>query len=399
MILSWVWLLSLHLRARSSRSRIEELESQRRKLESHIQNLQKNIKSLSEREQEFNTIFVFLPELISRLTSYQERRDIFDIVIDWIDRILKPRRSYIFIEREGYWVPVVKRDPDLMVQEPSCMVDEGLLGVVRSLRKILDKDDFTLLSVEKQRLLAEDPMKPLEFQVCSPLIYEEKLYGIIALSDVPQYSKEKKVLLTMLSDLTASSLVNSILFSRFRYMASRDPLTDLVNKRGFQKAALEAIVRASREKRPFSIFIFDIDYFKKYNDTHGHQAGDEALKITANLIRKHFRSGDVKARYGGEEFVVLMEDTDKDQALQLAERFRRYVEKHKYPWEKTQPTGRLTISGGVASYPADGGTIKELIEKADEALYMAKQKGRNRIFEARSFDFSDYYENENKERI
>jgi diguanylate cyclase (GGDEF)-like protein len=149
------------------------------------------------------------------------------------------------------------------------------------------------------------------------------------------------------------------------------------------------VLQATKEKKEFSIFIFDIDYFKNYNDKNGHQAGDEALRITANLLKENFRSGDIKARYGGEEFIVLMRDTQKQQAHELADRFRVTIEKFAFPHEENQPNGCLTVSGGIATFPVDGNNIKEIIEKADEALYMSKGKGRNRVMLAQTIDFSD----------
>jgi diguanylate cyclase (GGDEF)-like protein len=262
--------------------------------------------------------------------------------------------------------------------------------VANELKMTIDMDDINLLGVEKQSLISRDPLFYLEIQVCSPIIYERKVHGLIALSGIPKYSRQKKVLINMISDLMASSLTNSMLFSQYRHMASRDALTDLENKRGFESAMLRALVKASRENGTFSVFIFDIDFFKKYNDASGHQAGDEALKITAQLLKENFRNGDVKARYGGEEFIVLMRETRKKQAYKLAEKFRENVERYPYPHEEKQPEGKLTISGGVATYPADGTNSKEIIEKADEALYEAKKSGRNKIVKARSFDFADY---------
>jgi diguanylate cyclase (GGDEF)-like protein len=377
-------------RQKRAASRLHAMESALKKSDNHVRLLQSGMRDTRMKEQDMTRIFLFLPELISKLTSYNEKRDIFNIVIEWIDRLLEPDRAYIFIEKDGVWVSAIKKDPQNPEDKLVCGRSEGILSVVAELKMTIDQDDYSLLSVEKQSLVSHDPLAHLGLQVCAPLVYNNDVYGIIALGGIPGYSKQKKTLVNMLSDLAANSLVNSILFGRFRHMANRDPLTDLMNKRAFEKAILDTILDASKKKKFFSVFLFDIDFFKRYNDTNGHQAGDEALRITGKLIKENFRSGDVKARYGGEEFIVLMKDTPKDQAYALAEKFRQIVESHPYPLEqKSQPGGKVTVSGGVATFPGDGSNIKEVIEMADEALYSAKEKGRNRIVMARAADFAE----------
>ncbi|MBI3351378.1 MAG: GGDEF domain-containing protein [Nitrospirae bacterium] len=129
-----------------------------------------------------------------------------------------------------------------------------------------------------------------------------------------------------------------------------------------------------------SIILLDIDYFKHYNDTHGHQGGDEVLRMMAEVIKKEVRHSDTVARYGGEEFVVISVETDKDTVVQLAERIRKGVEKSPFPLKETQPGGNLTVSLGVASFRDDANTVQGLIKEADDALYGAKESGRNRVW-------------------
>jgi diguanylate cyclase (GGDEF)-like protein len=141
----------------------------------------------------------------------------------------------------------------------------------------------------------------------------------------------------------------------------------------------EMLIHADRAHEEFSIFIFDIDHFKHYNDGNGHPAGDEALRITGRILRETVREEDVVARYGGEEFIVMLPGTSKPGAAVVAEKIRASIAAYEYPKEKNQPGGDLTISGGVSSYPYDGRTSAELIGKADEALYKSKRGGRNKV--------------------
>ncbi len=158
-----------------------------------------------------------------------------------------------------------------------------------------------------------------------------------------------------------------------------DGLTGLYNHRYFYRRLAEEIERAKRYDRKLSLIMADIDNFKLYNDNQGHQKGDMVLKGVAECVKNTLRMNDVPARYGGEEFAVILPETGKATAAGVAERIRCEVERKDFPDEKTQPEGSITISLGVATFPDDGITIDELVRRADDALYRAKRKGRNRV--------------------
>lgn len=162
-------------------------------------------------------------------------------------------------------------------------------------------------------------------------------------------------------------------------MANRDGLTGLYNHRYFKDALTMEVDRSKRYDWIFSLLFIDIDYFKNYNDTNGHPAGDEVLRSLTAIVHKFLRKTDVFARYGGEEFTVILPETPKDFAAVVAGSMREIVEKHQFFAEESQPDGKLTISIGVATYPEDAETGEDLIERADQAMYKAKQTGRNRV--------------------
>ena len=167
--------------------------------------------------------------------------------------------------------------------------------------------------------------------------------------------------------------------NRIRMQAITDELTGLFNYRYFrQRLALE-IKRARRYRHSLSIIMLDIDHFKFYNDLHGHPQGNKILKQMAALIHDNTREINIVARYGGEEFVVILPETNKEVAVQAAERLCSVTEGAIFPFETQQPTGRLTVSVGVANYPSDGKDMDPLIKIVDDFLYQAKREGRNRV--------------------
>jgi len=163
------------------------------------------------------------------------------------------------------------------------------------------------------------------------------------------------------------------------YLATIDGLTGLYNHRYFQQRLEEEIQRADRMKLPLSLIIIDIDYFKQYNDNHGHPAGDKVLQQISRILRKNIRGVDIAARYGGEEFAAILVDTTPEEAVDVAERIRQMVEEFPFAGREEQPAGRLTISMGVASYPANAHKKDDLIKMADDALYKAKYISKNKV--------------------
>ena len=166
---------------------------------------------------------------------------------------------------------------------------------------------------------------------------------------------------------------------RLTEMSITDELTQLKNFRHFSERLEEEVRRAERYGHQISLVLFDIDYFKNYNDAHGHPSGNEVLRVLGRLLRDNARATDILARYGGEEFAAILPETSKEDALGLAEKIRRLIEVHAFPGEESQPGGALTVSAGVAALPGDAADTPLLLEAADKALYAAKHGGRNQV--------------------
>jgi diguanylate cyclase (GGDEF)-like protein len=187
----------------------------------------------------------------------------------------------------------------------------------------------------------------------------------------------------VLTSLTVASLFIaefSRLYTRFARLASVDPLTGLANRRSFDERLDEELRAAAREKAPLSMLMIDVDDFKRYNDAHGHIAGDDALCVVANAIRTvSNRPRDIVARFGGEEFVVVLPGTDLDGSGTVGERIRAEVERRRIAHRASRAAPVVTISVGAACAWMEELEARALIERADAALYAAKRAGRNRV--------------------
>ncbi|MBQ4122764.1 GGDEF domain-containing protein, partial [bacterium] len=161
-------------------------------------------------------------------------------------------------------------------------------------------------------------------------------------------------------------------------LATTDGLTELYNHRFFQEQMKTMIAEAKKEDTNFSLVLLDIDFFKKFNDTYGHQAGDAVLKHVARTLKMCVRKDDYVCRYGGEEMTILLNNIPEEIALKTAEKICAAIAEKKYKLSPELEVN-VTISLGVATYPENGKTAEELIEYADKCLYNAKENGRNQV--------------------
>ncbi len=192
-------------------------------------------------------------------------------------------------------------------------------------------------------------------------------------------SDEVLGVLRIFADTAAVAVGNARLYQSMVELSVRDELTGLYNRRHLVQQLEAECVDADRHGTPLSVLLLDIDHFKQLNDRNDHLTGDAALRRLAATLLKNTRGIDTVARYGGEEFVVLLPRAHRAGALIVAEKLRRVVEATSFEGEEVLPGRSLTVSAGLATCPEDGVTPKELLERADWALYRAKSQGRNRV--------------------
>ncbi|MBI2362434.1 MAG: GGDEF domain-containing protein [Elusimicrobia bacterium] len=212
-----------------------------------------------------------------------------------------------------------------------------------------------------------------------PLSVAQKPYGFLRLEAArPEaFSNDDLRTVDLFATLASMTLENIRLYDEAHQLATHDSLTQLVTQRTFVGKLKDELLRAGRSQMPTGLIMGDIDHFKVYNDTYGHQAGDELLRTVSRLLTAHTRPVDVVARYGGEEFAVILPNTVRDQAVAAAERIRQAVASEPFVFQGKRT--RVTMSFGVAVFPQDAATQNQLVRVADERLYRSKEGGRNQV--------------------
>ncbi|MDO5765982.1 MAG: diguanylate cyclase DgcA [Spirochaetales bacterium] len=260
------------------------------------------------------------------------------------------------------------------------------ISVSNPLINVITKNDrvFTIdeLKAEVPAYADLEPISSLKPSLIVPLVQRNHLDGILVLGEkisLPEeqgYSSYEKELILTIASLAAVAIYNSTLLER----SSTDMMTHLKLKYFFYNVLTDKIDAAMAQNLPLAVIMFDIDFFKRFNDTYGHACGDYVLQTVAKIIRSCIRSCDLASRYGGEEFTVMLDKTGKDDAMTVAERIRRHVEEYDFCYENQHV--KVTISIGVTVFDSEKNLVsspKQLVDQADQALYVSKRSGRNRV--------------------
>ena len=233
------------------------------------------------------------------------------------------------------------------------------------------------------------PQTPGVAYLCVPLMAQGEAMGILHVEchadsvamgaeEWAEFKRSRQELANAVAEHVALALANLQLRDTLHSQSIRDPLTGLFNRRYMEESLEREILRSNRNNLTIGLLLLDIDHFKRYNDTFGHEAGDAVLREVGALLRKQVRGEDIPCRYGGEEFLLIMPGAPLDIAHQRAERFREAV-KHLNLSFREQALGMITISIGVAVYPQHGLAAEAILDSADGALYEAKESGRDRV--------------------
>lgn len=267
-------------------------------------------------------------------------------------------------------------------------------GISQELQKFIAEGGMD--SICNDALIIQEPMHIIERAAVSGIsaLREE---GIVFMISIPLISNNQTIGFLFLASRVArdldfdfasllslvgnhvSHIIDKIkLFQETKRLSITDGLTGLYNSRYFYRYLELEIARTKRYGNSFSLMLFDIDNFKNLNDTHGHQAGDEVLQELARIFKTVSRETDVVVRYGGEEFLIILPSTSEEESIALAARILKSVEAARIRINSTEEVN-ITVSGGIASYPLNAVTAKELLYAADSAMYAAKKAGKNTV--------------------
>jgi diguanylate cyclase (GGDEF)-like protein len=225
--------------------------------------------------------------------------------------------------------------------------------------------------------------------LCVPMVGQGETLGLLHLEFANDASAQANVgpeslqqsrqrLAATLAGQVALAIASLRLRETLRDQSIRDSLTGLFNRRFMQESLDRELQRARRKKRPLAVVFLDLDHFKQFNDSFGHDAGDTVLRTIAELFRQHFRGDDVICRYGGEEFAIILPESTAKDAVKRANQLRLQARKLKVR-HHDQILDPVTLSIGVAAFPEHGSTPEELLQAADQCLYQSKSEGRDRV--------------------
>ena len=332
------------------------------------------LQRLQQRNAELEVVFDTIHDLISTLSVQQVMERLLD-------------RTLLHLASEIGSILVLDPDHTLRI-----LLARGLPPeVVRDIRIQLGDGISGYVAERAESLLVEDVENDSRFQrrnreryytnsfISTPLCFQGSVRGVINInnkSNRQSFTADDLKLLEAIAGHAAVALANAHRFEQVLVQAQRDALTGLANHGHFWSILATELSRADRYSREFSLVMIDVDNFKNYNDRYGHLSGDNILRSVARIISDRCRTSDQAARYGGEEFCVILPEIALEGATAFAQKIRQAIE------ESSQGPGtdeHVTVSVGVASYPAHGDTSVELVKAADAQLYRAKDEGRNRV--------------------
>ncbi len=288
---------------------------------------------------------------------------------------------YLFHSRTGELGLSASQKGQMQINIKSKKGDIFDQWVVKTLQPLLVEDSKSDFRFDVDKISSEgEESREIRSVMSVPLLSGHKILGILRVDSVKEhcFNTEDLQLLMTVSDLGAVAIENAQLYEHIEDLAIRDGLTGLFLRRYLLERMSQEITRELRTKGEISFLMIDLDFFKRYNDQFGHTAGDIVLRTIATILAQHFnRPGDLVCRYGGEEFAVLLPDCSKERAVKEAEMIRKKIESQSILLRREKTS--ITVSIGVANLPKDSQLKEELIHLADQAMYRAKEKGRNRV--------------------
>ena len=299
-------------------------------------------------------------------------------ILNMVQKILGYRFFSIFVLSDKSTLSLlgaIKEGETAKYSEPGAT---RLKGIHREI--VNNGKPIRVFDVTKYPELELEPKETRSFMAV-PMVSRGKVIGVMDARSTRMgaFLDQDEKTFSILAGSAALALENALLHQKTQELTVVDDLTTLYNFRYFSRKLAGEIMRAERYHLPLSIIMIDIDWFKRCNDTYGHLFGNRVLQGLAARIKECVREVDVVCRYGGEEFAVILPQTEKGDARMIGERIRRTVESDEFLTDGGGAPVKITVSLGIASFPENGRTSKDLIAKVDQALYLAKGRGKNLV--------------------
>ncbi len=342
--------------------------------DNQIKKLNTKISTLLQLNSRYLSFILKVPAIIQRLHSTAHLKEIERSIVDLVNDVVVTDTVELYLfDASANRLKKISLSDSVQQDEISYALGEDIIGAAA-------EHGFVMMKEHYHKFYGVQKEGRARLSVAVPIRYKERLLGVIGVGEIQNPVGHESDLLRMISDISSAALMNQIILNEAQYKANTDSLTGLSNRNYMRQMAEIFMEKALRDGTVLSVILFDIDNFKHYNDTNGHNAGDALLIELSRLMQATSRKEAVLSRYGGEEFVVMLPGIIKKDALTYADRLRDTIARHSFPHREKQPLGFISVSGGIASFPEDGDTIDKVIQKADEALYNAKAEGKNRIF-------------------
>ena len=358
-----------------------------------INDLQNKLNDLNKINNRYLSFVFQIPTLIQRLNTTVRFEEIISSIPQLVSELIPAKKVELYIlDSTDNLLKKVSLSEKGEKKQVSYTMGEGLVGMAARHRMIKLKGQLDKVQAQRKDTQQSDS----QLWMAVPISFKERLLGVIGIGNVKNPTGKETDLMKTVANIAAVALINHAMFDEAKHKANTDPLTGLNNRNYFSQMAEHYAEKAKGEGSAISIFFFDIDHFKHYNDANGHDEGDNLLKELSELVRSMTRKNAVIVRYGGEEFLVMLLRISKEETFIYADRLREKISVHPFAHREKQPLGFVSISGGVASFPVDGQSIDKVIQLADMALYRSKAEGRNRVIMHQSFFFSDSDEGKEK---